>query len=152
MSARCRCPLRPPWGCVPCCWPPCCCSECSPRCADPARQTRGPQQPPRCCRSHAVAAAAAVAVAAAAAAATDATATCFCQADKNYGTALKQGLQWQIIRHEVEDRWPHLQRFLQEAANATQSISEAETRDEIMKKAASVACRQGGDVEWEEVR
>ena len=54
----------------------------------------------------------------------------------------------------MEDRWPQLPRFLQEAANATQSISEAETRDEIMKKAAAAACRQVGDgeVDWDEVR
>ena len=52
---------------------------------------------------------------------------------------LKKGLEWRVIRHQVQEKWPALPVFLQEAANATQSISEAETRDEIMKKAAAIA-------------
>jgi hypothetical protein len=72
-----------------------------------------------------------------------------------YHKAVVEGIEWDFIEWAVEDAWPWVPALLQEAGNATQQISRAENRMQIMQKIVEIARRNmrlHGDPQWNRVQ
>ena len=65
--------------------------------------------------------------------------------DPEYADAVEQGLEWNIIRWQVEDAFPFIMDLVQEAGNASQALAQCESRAEIMLKLHASAVRLFAD-------